>query len=452
MAKLKVEQRIQAVERYVNGHESMNEIAKDIGINYQIISVWVRLYQENGIEAFLKSYTNYSAEYKMSVLNYMNETGTSSIDTAAIFNISSPGMIRNWKKKFESGGYDALVSKKKGRPSMKKETKKTTKPAPAEGSIEELETRIKQLEMENAYLKKLNGFSSNARKITNQIKAQVIYELKEIYEVMELIKVADIPRSTYYYWEKRLNRADKYANVKAAIQSIYHEHKGRYGYRRIAKELKKYDFYHDPKTINKLMNGMGIKCEVRMKKYRSYKGNVGKIAPNILQRDFTAKNMNEKWVTDVTEFHLFGEKRYLSPVLDLCNGEIIAFTVMSRPVYKLVDDMLKQALKRLQPGDQVILHSDQGWHYQMKQYQRTLKQHKIRQSMSRKGNCLDNAVIENFFGLLKSELLYLQEFDSMEHFENELAEYIYYYNNKRMKAKLKDLSPVEYRTQVLEAA
>ncbi len=92
------------------------------------------------------------------------------------------------------------------------------------------------------------------------------------------------------------------------------------------------------------MNAMGIKCEVRMKKYRSYKGNVGKIASNILQHDFTAENMNEKWVTDVTEFHLFGEKHYLSPVLDLCNGEIIAYTVMSRPVYKLVDDMIKTSV------------------------------------------------------------------------------------------------------------
>ena len=270
--------------------------------------------------------------------------------------------------------------------------------------------------------------------------------------MVELIKVADIPRSTYYYWEKRLDRTDKYADVKVAIQSIYHEHKGRYGYRRIAKELKKYGIHHDPKTINCLMNAIGIKCEVRMKKYRSYKGNVGKIAPNILQRDFTAEKMNEKWVTDVTEFHLFGEKRYLSPVLDLCNGEIIAYTVMNRPVYKLVHNMLEQALERLQSGDQVILHSDQGWHYQMKKYQQTLKQHGITQSMSRKGNCLDNAVIENFFGLLKSELLYLQEFESMAHFEQELKDYIHYYNHKRMKEKLKDLSPVEYRTQVLEVA
>jgi transposase InsO family protein len=269
---------------------------------------------------------------------------------------------------------------------------------------------------------------------------------------VDLVKVADIPRSTYYYWEKRLNQADKYTNVKEEIKEIYHEHKGRYGYRRIAKELKKKGIHHDPKTILRLMNEMGLKCLVRMKKYRSYKGNVGKIAPNILQRDFKAEKMNQKWVTDVTEFHLFGEKRYLSPVLDLCNGEIIAYTVMKRPVYKLVGDMLDKAIEHLQPGDQVILHSDQGWHYQMKQYQKTVEQHNITQSMSRKGNCLDNAIIENFFGLLKSELLYLQEFESIEHFEQELEAYIDYYNHKRMKAKLKDLSPVEYRTQILEAA
>ena len=269
---------------------------------------------------------------------------------------------------------------------------------------------------------------------------------------MDLVEVADIPRSTYYYWEKRLNQSDKYEKVKEAINVIYHEHKGRYRYRRITKELEKRGFQHDPKTINRLMNEIGLKCLVRMKKYRSYKGNVGKIAPNVLNRDFSAEKMNQKWVTDVTEFNLFGEKRYLSPVLDLCNGEIIAYTVMKRLVYKLVGNMLDQAIERLQPGDQVTLHSDQGWHYQMKQYQKTLEQHQITQSMSRKGNCLDNAVMENFFGLLKSELFYLQEFDSMEHFEQELADYIYYYNHKRLKTKLKDLSPVEYRTQVLKAA
>lgn len=170
MAKLTVEQRIQAVQRYVNGHESMGEIANFFGVTKRVIGDWVRLYQENGIEAFLKSYTNYSAEYKMNVLNFMNETGTSSIDTAAIFNISSSGLIRTWKKKFEIGGYDALVSKKKGQSSLKKNTKKTIKPTHAEGSVEELEARIKQLEMENAYLKKLNALVQMKEKLLTKSK------------------------------------------------------------------------------------------------------------------------------------------------------------------------------------------------------------------------------------------------------------------------------------------
>ncbi|MCP8971422.1 IS3 family transposase, partial [Ectobacillus ponti] len=206
------------------------------------------------------------------------------------------------------------------------------------------------------------------------------------------------------------------------------------------------------KTVLRLMNGMGLKSLVRMKKYRSYKGKVGKIAPNLLSRNFKAAKPNEKWVTDVTEFHLHGEKLYLSPILDLYNGEIIAYNVKSRPVYELVSEMLNTALERLPDSHTLILHSDQGWHYQMAQYQAALRDWNIQQSMSRKGNCLDNAVMENFFGLLKSELLYNREFESMEHFKQELDQYIYYYNHKRIKAKLKGMSPVQYRSHAQEAA
>ncbi|MGF7032386.1 transposase InsO family protein [Paenibacillus mucilaginosus] len=189
-----------------------------------------------------------------------------------------------------------------------------------------------------------------------------------------------------------------------------------------------------------------------MKKYRSYKGTIGKIAPNILDRQFQADNPNEKWVTDITEFKLFGEKLYLSPVLDLFNGEIITYTVGSRPTYSLNSDMLAQAFKRRSKGDELLLHSDQGWHYQMKQYHHALKKQGITQSMSRKGNCYDNAVIENFFGIMKSEFLYLKEFESMDHFKQELATYIDYYNNKRIKRKLKGMSPVQYRTHAQQVA
>jgi putative transposase len=249
-----------------------------------------------------------------------------------------------------------------------------------------------------------------------------------------------------------MNRPDKYQEMKELIKSIFEEHQGRYGYRRITLELRNRGLKINHKTVLRLMNEMGIKCLVRMKKYRSYRGNVGKIAPNILEREFKASEPNEKWVTDVTEFQLHGEKLYLSPVLDLYNWEIIASNIEKRPVYLLVSKMLDKVLERLKDGDAPILHSDQGWHYQMMQYQHALKEHGITQSMSRKGNCLDNAVMENFFGLLKSELLYLQEFESMEQFKVELEKYIYYYNHKRIKAKLKGMSPVQYRAHAQVAA
>ncbi len=142
----------------------------------------------------------------------------------------------------------------------------------------------------------------------------------------------------------------------------------------------------------------------------------------------------------------------VKPVMDLFNGEIITYTVGSRPTYSLISEMLNKAFKRLSEEDELLLHSDQGWHYQMKQYQHALTKRGITQSMSRKGNCYDNAVMENFFGILKSEFLYLNEFESMDHFKQELARYIDYYNNKRIKSKLKGMSPVQYRAHAQQVA
>lgn len=227
---------------------------------------------------------------------------------------------------------------------------------------------------------------------------------------------------------------------------------GRCGYRRIHALLERQGYRHDPKTVRRLMNELGLKSLVRMKRYRSYKGRVGKVAPNLLQRDFKATGLNQKWVTDVTEFHLFGEKLYLSPMMDLGNREIIAYTLSDRPTYQFVGEMLDQAIGKLDGKARPILHSDQGWHYQYRAFVGTLHEHGITQSMSRKGNCLDNAAIESFFAVLKSELLYLKEFDDMDHFKYELERYIEYYNHRRIKRRLKNLSPVEYRTQVLKVA
>ena len=281
---------------------------------------------------------------------------------------------------------------------------------------------------------------------------QVIQKLRQSFSLELLLDIAQLPRATYYYHVKRQAAPDKYLDAQAAITGIYHENKGRYGYRRITADLRNRGFGLNHKTVQRLMKKLGLVCRVRMKKYHSYKGEVGKIVPNLLERNFEAKKPNQKWVTDVTEFHLFGQKLYLSPILDLCSRDIVSYALSDRPGLPMITRMLDSAFAQISDSTNLILHSDQGWQYQHKHYQRMLKKKGIRQSMSRKGNCLDHAVIENFFGLLKSELLYLQKFESMEQFKAELIEYLDYYNNSRAKAKLKGLPPAVHRQQALLAA
>ena len=248
-----------------------------------------------------------------------------------------------------------------------------------------------------------------------------------------------------------MSQGGKYAALKDRINVIFHAHKGRYGYRRVTAAIRQLGQKINHKTVQRLMREMGLKSLVRPKKYRSYKGNAGEVAPDLIQRQFTAQGANQKWVTDVTEFQVRGEKLYLSPVMDLFNGEIIAYETARRPDFRLVKDRLAKAIDRLDRTEQPILHSDQGWHYQMRAYQRLLQTRGITQSMSRKGNCLDNATMESFFAVLKSEFFYLNRFDSIQSLRDGLRGYIRYYNHQRIKLKLKGLSPVQYRTQSLSS-
>lgn len=276
-------------------------------------------------------------------------------------------------------------------------------------------------------------------------------ELRQQYPISGLLKVAQLARSTFYYQQKTLAKPDKHQQLKETIKTVFEQHKGRYGYRRITAAVRQLGSQANHKTVQRLMGVLGLKSLVRPKKYRSFKGNVGQAAPHELQRRFDAETANQKWVTDVTEFNVAGEKLYLSPVLDLYNGEIVAFETNRRPVFDLVDSMLKKALAKLAPHEKPMLHSDQGWHYRMPAYQRQLRERQLVQSMSRKGNCHDNAAMESFFGVLKSEFFYLNTFDSVEALRHGLADYIHYYNHDRIKLKLKGLSPVQYRTQPLAA-
>lgn len=297
------------------------------------------------------------------------------------------------------------------------------------------------------------SLSPGKNKITNKEKTIIISELRQTHKFKFLLVIAEIPKSVYYYHFNNLNNPSKYENIKVLIQEIYDSSKGRYGYRRITLAIKNKGIVINHKTVSKLMKELGIVCQVRMKKYKSYKGEVGKTAENLLKRDFVATKPLQKCATDITEFSLFGVKLYLSPIIDLYNGEIVSYEISERAILSQVANMLDKLYNQYEDEElkEMILHSDQGWQYQHKSYQKSLKEHGIRQSMSRKGNCLDNAVMENFFGLLKSELLYLQKFNDVEHFISELHEYIRWYNEERIKVKLKGLSPIQFRTQSLAA-
>lgn len=270
-------------------------------------------------------------------------------------------------------------------------------------------------------------------------------ELRHKYDLALLLDCMKMVRSSYYYYEKRSRLADKYKDIKDLIRQIYNHHKGRLGYRRITLIIKQKGIVINHKTVLRLMKELGLKSIIRIKKYKSYKGEQGKIAPNILQRNFKAGCPNQKWATDVTEFKVSGRKLYLSPIIDLFNGEIISYQLSRSPNFKQIASMVKKAFRKIPDSTNLILHSDQGWQYQMKQYQLLLKKKGLIQSMSRKGNCLDNAVIENFFGILKSELFYLKKYTCINQLKKEIIEYIDYYNNERIKLNLKGMSPIQYR-------
>jgi putative transposase len=266
--------------------------------------------------------------------------------------------------------------------------KELNNPRPAFQNAEE---ELEYLRVENAYLK-ASGLDSGKA----EDKAKIITELRRNHNLRMLLHIAGLPRSTYYWHVKADSRGERYEGEQQRIAALFHYHKGRYGYRRITLALRNEGYGINHKTVRKLMRKMGLASCLRSKKYQSYKGTYGKVAPNTLARDFKASSPNQKWVTDVTEFNVKGTKLYLSPVLDLYNSEIIAWNMTTHPGMNLVENMLSKAVKRLKPGDRPVLHSDQGWQYQMARYQEKLKAKGIEQSMSRKGNCLDNAVIENF--------------------------------------------------------
>ena len=293
----------------------------------------------------------------------------------------------------------------------------------------------------------------------------VVYELQHKYPLVVLLDISGLKRSTYYYTLNKLDKDTKNDDIMNAIIDIYYTHKARYGYRRITLELINRGYIVNHKKVKRLMSKMGLYARTPKAKYKSYKGDMNGTVKNILldkvvdeanhktyyERNFKTERCNEIWSTDVSEFHIAAGKLYLSPILDLHNREIVSYNISTSPNYEQIKDMLAKAFNKYKDLKGLILTSDQGWQYQMQEYHNALEEKGIIQSMSRKGNCLDNSPMENFFGKMKNEMFFGYEytFNTLEELKKEMENYISYYNNQRITEKLKGLTPVEYRNQSL---
>lgn len=262
-----------------------------------------------------------------------------------------------------------------------------------------------------------------------------------------LLTVKKMAKSTYYYHMSQSGK-DKYAAEKARISDVFRQSGETYGYRRVTLQLKEDGYEINHKTVARLMREMGLKTKMKRRGYRSYKGEVGKVADNVIARNFMASRPLEKMATDITQINIGEKKLYMSALIDMHNGEVDGYTLSRHPDLELVISMMRNFIRENEIAQPMILHSDQGWHYQHPNFCKILKDNNITQSMSRKGNCYDNAMMESFFGTMKSELLYTHKFRNEYEFANALSEYVNYYNEKRIKLRLRT-SPVNYRNKLI---
>jgi transposase InsO family protein/transposase-like protein len=326
--------------------------------------------------------------------------------------------------------------------------------AELEKTVESLKRDIHKLRLEHDLLKMAaellkKGQGINLILLSNREKTLMIDALRHTYAVSELLVELGLARSSYFYHRARLLGPDKYVDVRLAITDVFELNHRCYGYRRIKASLSKRHLHISEGVVRRLMGQAGLSIATpRRRRYHSYGGEISPAPENIINRDFHAATPNEKWLTDITEFHIPAGKVYLSPMIDCFDGMVISWSIGTRPDAKLVNTMLDAAIQTVEKCDgRPVVHSDRGAHYRWPGWLTRMGDAKLVRSMSRKGCSPDNSACEGFFGRLKNELFYSRSWQAItiEQFIQIVDSYIHWYNEKRIKISLGSLSPLEYR-------
>lgn len=455
MTKLNKKQRLEIYNDWKLRSKSITQIASEQKLNPRGLDYMIKLIDRYGIEIYDKSNEVFTREFKEEAITQAL-IGTKSIFSLSLdLGLRSNGILYNWMREYKKNGYNVVIKKKGRHPTHEQ------KPHPITQGFGEADQAARRRKLEIAYCECLRKKTKRLGSETSREIAQAITELRQEFGVSldyifnTLAQNQDLPliaRSTYYKVVKTKDKTVKRPKFFVRLKEIFDYHQRRYGYRRVAMQLRKEGYQVTDRAVRYWMHKFDLKGRRRNKRrYSSYKGTIGKIAPNLIRRKFFAPLPNMKWYTDITEFHLNDEKLYLSPILDGCGGDIVSYSISRHPDMNLVMTMLDKAFAKEKALNNCIFHTDQGCQYQSPTYQRALKLHGITQSMSRKGNSLDDGLMENFFGLLKTEMFYDQEYKyhNLEELTKAIEEYIEYYNNERIKSRLKGLTPIEYRNQAL---
>jgi transposase InsO family protein len=309
----------------------------------------------------------------------------------------------------------------------------------------ELDVLVKTAEI----IKKGKGI--DPRKLENNEKTRLIDALRNEYLLKDLLKIIEMPKSSYFYQEVAQQKPDKYTDLRTEVNKVFFENKSCYGYRRVHAAIKGNGVIISEKVIQMIMRQEQLVVTVkRRRKYNSYKGEISPAAENVVARDFHADSPNTKWLTDLTEFHIPAGKVYLSPIVDCFDGLAVSWTLGTNPDSELVNTMLDGAIRTLATGEHPIVHSDRGFHYRWPSWISRMKNAGLTRSMSRKGCSPDNSACEGFFGRLKNEMFYNRSWRnvSIDNFISELDSYLKWYNEKRIKMSLGGMSPIAYRRSI----